>query len=127
MTARTGRRRCTGYVGTQCGTERSSVGLRLKVGERVLDRTSAGEFIVIRAPDADVELTLGGEAPLFESSDQLMRRSPDPAVASALVGKRYSTGDGSIELLCVRQGINLPAVGGCPLEMIEPKPLPASD
>jgi hypothetical protein len=101
------------------------VGLRLKVGQRVLDGTSAGEFIVVRAPDADVDLTIGEEAPLLDGRPD--SSSGSISGAAVAMGKRYASDDGRLELLCVKPGANLPVVSGCPLEMVEPKPLPSSD
>ena len=100
--------------------------LRLKAGQRVLDGTSAGEFIVIRAPDAAVDITIGAQAPLLDVRPQAPPESV-PSGQAVAIGKRYTSGDGSLELLCVKPGANLPVLGGSPLELVQPKPLPASD
>jgi hypothetical protein len=47
------------------------------------------------------------------------------AAVAVMIGKRHASGD-TLELLCVKPGSNLPTVSGFPLEVVEPKPLPAS-
>jgi hypothetical protein len=102
------------------------VGLHLNLGQRVFDGASGGEFIVVRAPEADLDLTIGGQPPVLEKSDSSAPAGPSTPQRAAL-GKRYASDDGGLELLCVKPGAHLPALAGRPLDAVQPKPLPASD
>lgn len=104
------------------------MGLHLNLGQRVFDSASGGEFIVVRAPDADLDLTIGGQSPVLEKSDSRTGASADASEPQRVVlGKRYASDDGSLELLCVKPGTNRPVLAGRPLDAVQPKPLPASD
>jgi hypothetical protein len=104
------------------------VGLHLNLGQRVFDSASGGEFIVVRAPNADLDLTIGGQAPIFEKSASTAPIGDHTSVPQQVtLGKRYASDDGSLELLCVKPGTNLPVLAGRALDAVQPKPLPASD
>jgi hypothetical protein len=104
------------------------MGLHVKLGQRVFDSASGGEFIVVRAPDAELDLTIGGQAPAFEKSDAIAPIGADASASQQVtLGKRYASDDGSLELLCVKPGTNLPVLAGRALDAVQPKPLPASD
>jgi hypothetical protein len=108
--------------------EESLVGLHLSLGQRVFDSASGGEFIVVRAPDTDLDLTIGGQSPILEKSDSSAPAGTGPsAPQQAALGKRYASDDGGLELLCVKPGAHLPVLAGRPLDAVQPKPLPASD
>lgn len=100
----------------------------LKPGLRLFDVTSAGEFIVVRAPAESVNLTIGGQPAQLTPADRDAVAPPlGDAVVAALLGKRYRDDSETVELLCVRRGANLPAVDGRELHEAQVKPLPASD
>jgi hypothetical protein len=108
------------------------VGLQLKAGQRVLDSTSAGEFVVVRAPATGVDLTIGAQAPLLDRRADGAGASPPPGTGSSastatVIGKRYASADGRLELLCIKPGGHVPVLNGSALDLVEPKPLPASD
>jgi hypothetical protein len=104
------------------------VGVHVNLGQRVFDRASGGEFIVVRAPDADLDLTIGGQSPILDQSDSSAPIGADTsAPQQVILGKRYANDDGSLELLCVKPGTNVPVLAGRPLDAVQPKPLPASD
>lgn len=100
----------------------------LKPGTRLYSAVCATELIAVKAPDGEVELTIGG-APAVTSADE---RDGGGTVAEghgggALMGKRYVDDAGTIELLCTKPGDGLPGLNGEVLEVKEAKPLPASD
>lgn len=102
--------------------------MQLKPGNRLFSAVCATELIVVRAPAGDVEITIGGVAPVASAAD----RNASAAVldghgGGTSMGKRYVDDDDTIELLCTKQGDGVPAVGGTPLFLKESKPLPASD
>lgn len=50
-----------------------------------------------------------------------------PSAARTLLGKRYRAVTGTLEVLCIRQGVGTLQLDGMPLQLVTPKPLPASD
>jgi len=100
----------------------------LKVGTRLRSTVGTAEVIITKGRPNIV--TCAGTAMMPVDNDG----GPNPARASAadggqqlLVGKRYQTPDGAIQLLCVKQGDGDLQIEGVPAEMIKPKLLPASD
>jgi hypothetical protein len=87
----------------------------------------ATTLIVIRAPDADLALTLGGAA-LAEKGASFEPATPDPAQqAGTQLGKRYADEALGLELLCTKGGEGTLALDGVPLALKDAKPLPSSD
>lgn len=85
--------------------------------------------VVVRWSAGDQEVTCGG-APMVDAAQAgaAPKGSPDPdRSAGTLLGKRYATEDGTVELLCTKPGQGTLAVGGVPLVVKTAKPLPASD
>lgn len=77
-----------------------------------------------RPPSQEVTLTCGG-APMVE-------HEPENTTATAegegpLLGKRYTDEETGLQVMCTRGGAGLLAVDGRPLQMMETRPLPASD
>jgi hypothetical protein len=102
--------------------------IALKPGTRLYSAVCPTELIVVKAPAAEAELTIGGAAALTDASG----RDPDGTVADGhgggcLMGKRYVDDGDTIELLCTKAGDGVPALDGSPLSLKEAKPLPASD
>jgi hypothetical protein len=100
----------------------------LKPGSRLFSAVCSTEMIAVKAPAGEVDLTIGGVAPVSSAAD----RDGDGLVAEghgggAAMGKRYVDADDTIELLCTKPGDGVPAIGGTPLELKEAKALPASD
>ena len=98
-----------------------------KPGSRWQGVVGGGEFVLVRPPKGDGELTCGG-APLVahgtSSGDTIAAPAGGEGTA---VGKRYSEADSSIELLCTKAGGGDLAFAGRPLVRKDAKPLPASD
>jgi len=125
----------------------------LKPGTRLRSAVCTTEVMVIQAPGAEVEVTCGG-APMLplagpassgasgspgasasareagarsersERSQELRDSSANPGT---LIGKRYVSAAGDLELLCTKPGAGTLAVAGAPLTVKGAKPLPSSD
>ncbi|HBZ72855.1 MAG TPA: hypothetical protein DEP35_25230 [Deltaproteobacteria bacterium] len=101
---------------------------RLKTGTRLKSAVCNTQVMVVAAPDAEVQLTCGGQ-PLIDAAATPTAGaviSPDAAKGTTL-GKRYVNADGTLELLCIKPGEGSLAVAGEALRLKEAKPLPSSD
>jgi hypothetical protein len=104
------------------------MGATLKPGTRLFSAVCDAEFIVIKGPAGDAEVTIGGVPALASAAE----RNGSVAVVEGhgggvAIGKRYVDEDGAVELLCTKPGVGVPALAGRPLTIKEAKPLPASD
>lgn len=93
-------------------------------------RSTAGRAEVIVTKGCPGAITCAGTAMIPIGNDdvpQPTRTSAADAGQQLLVGKRYQTPDGAIQVLCVKQGDGDLQIDGVPAEMIKPKLLPASD
>lgn len=100
----------------------------LKPGARLFSAVCPTELIVVKAPATEVDLTIGGVAPVGSVAD----RDPNGVVADGYgggtaMGKRYVDETDSVEVLCTKAGDGVPALDGVVLGLKEAKPLPASD
>ena len=101
--------------------------MNLRAGQRLHSAVSDAQLIVVRAPDADVDLRCGG-TPLLDEP-----RTPETTVAAEssddalLIGKRYADEELGLELLCTRPGAGALTVDGNDLGLKGAKPLPSSD
>ena len=75
----------------------------------------------------DVDLRCGGEPMVAAGTDVGAAAPVAPFDGGTLMGKRYTTEGGELELLCVKPGDGSLSVGDTPLGLKEAKPLPASD
>ena len=102
--------------------------IKLKPGARLFSPACTAEFITVKAPTTELELTIGGLPALLSSA---ARTAGAQALAGhdggAAIGKRYVDGAASIELLCTKPGPSVPAVDGELLVVQGANPLPASD
>jgi len=98
------------------------------IGQTLTSAVDATTVVVVRWPDADLELTCGGAAMLDAKDPTAGSGTPDPAQsAGSLLGKRYVDEAGGVEVLCTKAGTGTLAVGGTPLVIKTAQPLPASD
>lgn len=100
---------------------------QLKPGVRLYSAVCATELITVKAPEAAVELTIGGAEPVLSAD---ARTGGAPATGhdtGAAMGKRYVDEADTIELLCTKPGPGVPALDGTPLHIKDAKALPASD
>jgi len=101
----------------------------VKLGTRLRSVACSTEVVLTNGSPPQGDLTCGGH-PMVPSEDATAAApSPrgDVAADRTLLGKRYRSADGTIEVLCLRQGAGALAVDGVPLELVRPKTLPASD
>lgn len=103
------------------------MGITLKPGSRVFSNTCDAEFIAIKAPDAELDLTIGGHPPATVAEDRVRQPVHDGCGGGSKLGKRFVDADGSVELLCIKAGEGVPALGGETLLVKDSKTLPASD
>lgn len=102
--------------------------MTLKPGARLLSAVCATEMIAVKVPAGEIEITIGGSAPLLSAADRDASGSvADGHGGGASMGKRYVDAANTVELLCTKAGDGLPAVDGELLELKDAKPLPASD
>jgi hypothetical protein len=101
--------------------------MQLKPGQRLASTVCDAEFVVVKAPDADVEVGCGG-APVVEAGTEVERGTLDESVGdAALLGKRYADEELGLELLCSKAGAGAVTVNGVALPLKGAKPLPSSD
>ncbi|MEE4023412.1 hypothetical protein V1Y59_10015 [Gordonia sp. PKS22-38] len=93
-------------------------------GQSLFSTIDSTTVVVIRWGDSELDLTCGG-SPMVDTDPKIAPSGPMGA-ATAL-GKRYTTEDGSVELLCTKPGDGELAVGGVALGIKSATPLPASD
>ena len=102
--------------------------MTIKPGTRLFSAVCTTEMIAVRAPAGDVDITIGGVAPVSSAAE---RTGSGTVVeghgGGATMGKRYVDDAETLELLCTKPGDGVPALGGEVLRLKEAKPLPASD
>jgi hypothetical protein len=98
----------------------------MKSGARYRSQVCATEVIVVRP--ADVALSCGGQ-PMIEFAEQAdASLALDPAFAGgSQLGKRYTDGSETLELLVTKPGDGTLAADGVPLTIRAAKALPSSD
>jgi hypothetical protein len=102
--------------------------MELKPGAKLQSAVCEAQFVVVRAPSADVELACGGASLLAADADRPAGVEVDPAFADgSLLGKRYADEDLGLEVLCTKPGAGSLSCDGAPLALKGAKPLPASD
>ncbi len=98
-----------------------------KTGERLRSRVSGAQFVVVRADAGIADITCGAE-PLAREGDDITAGHAGAVDGPKIeIGKRYEDEQATVELLCVSGGSGELSVGGAPLQVKMPKPLPASD
>jgi hypothetical protein len=102
--------------------------MKLRPGQKLHSAVSDAQVVVVRAPDADVDLGCGG-APLLEEAQPAADASAlDASLGDGpLLGKRYADEELGLELLCTRPGDGALTVDGRVLPIKGAKPLPSSD
>ena len=103
------------------------MGIQLKAGTRLRSATDACEVVVVKAPSEPVDLRCGGHAFVAidaEGEPQSVEAGFDQGTQ---LGKRYSSEELGLEVLCTKGGEGSISVGETVLEVKGAKPLPASD
>ena len=102
--------------------------MNLKPGARLFSAVCATEMITVKAPAGEVDITIGGVAPVLSAADRDGSSvATEGHAGGAAMGKRYVDETETVELLCTKAGAGVPAIGGQLLEIKGAKPLPASD
>jgi hypothetical protein len=102
--------------------------MTLRPGTRIFSAICTTEMIAVKAPDGEVDLTIGGApASTIAGEREGQTQISDGHGSGTSIGKRYVDEAGTIELLCTKAGDGVPAIGGELLQLKESKPLPASD
>ena len=102
--------------------------ITLKPGTRLFSAVCTTEMIAVKAPAGEVDLTIGGAAPVSSAADRDgSGQVADGHGGGVSMGKRYVDDADTVELLCTKAGDGIPALGGVPLVLKEAKALPASD
>ncbi len=103
--------------------------MKLRAGQKLASTVCATRLVVVKAPDADLDLRCGG-APMVALDDGEPVISGSPAAghdAGTLLGKRYADEDAGLELLCMQAGAGSLSVGDVEVAVKGAKPLPSSD
>jgi hypothetical protein len=85
--------------------------------------------MVVRTAPGEIDLRCGG-APLIDAREAPAgdpEFMPVPDAPGPQLGKRYTDSAGTLELLVIKAGSGVLAVGGDALVIRSAKPLPASD
>lgn len=98
--------------------------MHIRPGLKLKSLASTAQFIVIRAPGEDVDLTCAGALLAAAAGAQ-----PDEGEGGQdlQVGKRYSNGSGDLELLCTHPGLGPVQLAGQDLSIKVAQALPSSD
>ncbi|MEJ7582865.1 MAG: hypothetical protein WKF43_02030 [Acidimicrobiales bacterium] len=102
--------------------------MRLRPGLRLSSVVCEAQVVVVRAPEAEVDIGCGG-APMVEAgADGPSGAVLDGSLGDApLIGKRYVEDETGVELLCSRAGTGALTVDGRVMVAKGAKPLPSSD
>lgn len=101
--------------------------MQVKAGTRLKSSVCETQVVVVRAPDADVDLTCGGAPMVPLDADAVAGAVDEAHSGGTLLGKRYADEDLGLELLCTKPGKGSLAVAGTALGIKQPKALPSSD
>lgn len=100
--------------------------LTLKPGVKLRSVADATEVVVVKGA-GEIDLRCGGQ-PMALADGAVAEGVPAPGFdGGTIIGKRYATADGRLELLCVKPGPGSLSVGDEPVGVKDAKPLPASD
>ena len=101
--------------------------MELRAGQKLHSAVCEAQVVVVKAPDADVDVRCGG-APMLEEPPAAPSGAVDASLGEGpLLGKRYADDELGLELLCSKGGTGALTVDGKPILMKGAKPLPSSD
>jgi hypothetical protein len=102
--------------------------VELLPGARFRSVACEAEVVVVKAPSGDVDLRCGHHpmVPITQEPGAVLLAAPGFDVG-LLIGKRYTDGSGSLEVLCTKSGTSSLSVGDEVLALKDAKPLPSSD
>ena len=100
----------------------------LKPGVRLRSPVCEVEAIVIKAPPTSIDLRCGGHPMLAIDATPPAASTAEPGFdGGSALGKRYTDGEGTLEVLCTKPGPSSLSVGDKLLQIKAAKPLPSSD
>lgn len=103
-------------------------GGQLRVGSRWSSTVCTTQVVVLTAGREVGAVACGGSPMVPGDQAPAPDARPDrKLVGGAVLGKRYRTDDGALEMLCVKAGVGTLTVDGVPLQLSAPARLPASD
>lgn len=101
--------------------------VHLKPGTRLRSQVDSTEVIVVRPQGDPAVISCGGHPMVAMDGARENDLQPTATSCGTKLGKRYSTADGTLELLVTKGGSGDLAVDGAILNVKDAKPLPASD
>ena len=100
----------------------------LKAGSRWQSVVDDTQVIVVKAPNASVELQCGGHPMVPVGGEIPAGLTIDPAFSEpTAIGKRFADEATGTELLATKGGAGTLALSGTAIPLKDAKPLPASD
>lgn len=102
--------------------------VQVKPGARFRSAVCDVEVIAVKAPSDEVDLRCGGVAMVPMDGERTQTGAPTAGYdGGSLLGKRYTSASGDLELLCTKAGPSSLSLGEELLRVKEAKPLPSSD
>lgn len=102
--------------------------IAVKSGARLFSNVCKAEFMAVKVPGGDIDITIGGVVPATSAAERTGAGAiVDGHGGGSAMGKRYVSDDDSVELLCTKPGDGVPALNGTPLQIKDAKAMPASD
>ena len=102
--------------------------MKLTPGMKLSSAVCDAQVVVVKAPDAEVELGCGGAPMLADGDDAPAGAELDASIGDPpQLGKRYADDELGLELLCAKPGKGALTVNGVVLNIKGAKPLPSSD
>lgn len=98
-----------------------------KAGTRAKCAVCDTEAMVVRTPAVELLLACGGVEMVAMDAAKTPGAHAASDLPGTLLGKRYVTAAGDVELLCTKGGKGQLTVNGEALSVKEAKPLPSSD
>lgn len=100
----------------------------LRPGTKLSSQCCPAEVVVVRAPSGPVDLSCGGHPMVAAAEAGERNKEPSTDIANrAVMGKRYVSVDGELEVLCTKGGEGALVAGGEFMEIKESKAVPSSD
>jgi len=99
--------------------------VELKPGAKFQSAVCTTQVIVVKG-SGDVDLRCGG-FPMQQTGTPSDGTPADGSSNGRLLGKRYTSNDGTVEVLCTKAGAGSLDIADSPLEIAQTKSLPASD
>ncbi|MEM7096240.1 MAG: hypothetical protein AAF567_24755 [Actinomycetota bacterium] len=100
--------------------------MELRPGLKLKSAVCATEVIVVGG-SGDVDVTCGGVSMVEATAEAPEATAVDGMTEGTLLGKRYTDGDATVEVLCTKPGDGSLGIGATAMGLKEATALPASD